>query len=843
MISTGFHRSTLAKLVALIASFGLPHAMARDYFNPDLLETDGQQQAGSNLEAFEEGSQAAGVYRVDIYLDEQLIDTRDTRFERVLNPAGDSALQPCLQLEQLKMYGVKTDLFPGLGSKGECVDLSAIPQASAEFIFSSQKLILSFPQAALSHRPRGYVSPDQWDEGISAVLLNYSVSGSDTSARNSQGSNDQSYYANLRPGVNMGPWRLRNYTTWSRSNDGEDKWSTVYTYLQRDIQSLRSQFILGDNTSPADIFESVPFRGAQAFSDDDMLPESQKGYAPVIRGIARTNAQITIRQNGYVIYQSYVAPGAFTITDMYPTGGSGDLNVTIKESDGSEQHQIVPFASLPVLQRPGFLKYSLTAGQYRSYDNSVKKTPFGQLTGIYGLPWGLTVYGGVQTADPYKSLALGVGKNLGHFGAFSLDVTQAKSQPKGRDEKQGQSYRARYSKNITEIGTNFTIAGYRYSTSGYYSLQEVMETYSNHRYAYLNERRRNRAEMTLSQNLWENAGALSLSIIKEDYWGSNKTTQSVGAGYSNGWKGISYSVNYSYNKNSYGNGGLGGKVYETDHLFALNINVPFDFMTRQAYVNYSLSTSKDGNTTNQVGINGSALEERNLNWNLQQGYANQGQGNSGNMNANYKGTYGEVNTGYGYDSNSRRVDYGASGGVLIHENGLTLSQQLGETVVLVKAPGAAGVGVNNQTGVNTDYRGYTVSPYATPYRKNEVTLDTATLPNNVDLSLNSTTVVPTRGAVVRADFDTKVGRRVLMTLLRQGGGKVPFGAIVTDLESKGTQGFIVGDSGQVYLTGISNEGTLLAQWGRENNTQCRIKYALPENNAATGIVSIQAWCQ
>ncbi len=85
------------------------------------------------------------------------------------------------------------------------------------------------------------------------------------------------------------------------------------------------------------IFDSVPFRGAQLASDDDMLPDSLRGYAPVIRGIARTNAQVIVKQNGYTIYQSYVSPGAFEIADMYPTGSSGDFDVTIKEADGSEQ--------------------------------------------------------------------------------------------------------------------------------------------------------------------------------------------------------------------------------------------------------------------------------------------------------------------------------------------------------------------------------------------------------------------------------------------------------------------------------------------------------------------------
>ncbi|WP_142890717.1 fimbria/pilus outer membrane usher protein, partial [Klebsiella pneumoniae] len=81
------------------------------------------------------------------------------------------------------------------------------------------------------------------------------------------------------------------------------------------------------------------------------------------------------------------------------------LNVTIKEADGSEQTMVVPFASVPVLQREGRLKYSITSGQYRSYNNDVEKTLFTQGTAIFGLPRGATIYGGVQAASKYQSLA------------------------------------------------------------------------------------------------------------------------------------------------------------------------------------------------------------------------------------------------------------------------------------------------------------------------------------------------------------------------------------------------------------------------------------------------------
>jgi outer membrane usher protein len=822
-------------------------AQAREFFNPALLEVDGSQQGKTDLSVFEEGElQAAGTYRVDIYLNNEQQDTRDVEFKLQKNAEGKESLQPCLTVTQLNEMGVKTDLFPGLASeKDQCANLGAIPQATAELRFSAQQLLLSIPQAALSQQARGYVPESQWDKGIPSLLLNYSLSGANNVARDNNGSDSNSQFANLRPGINLGSWRLRNYTTWNRSSQGESEWNTVYTYAARDIAFLKSQLVLGDSTSPSDVFDSVPFRGAQMASDDEMIPDSLKGYAPVVRGIARTNAQVIIRQNGYVIYQTFVAPGPFEINDMFPTGGSGNLFVTIRESDGREQQLVIPYASLPVLQREGRLKYAVTSGQYRSYDSSVDKTPFGQATAIYGLSHGLTAYGGGQFAnEKYHSLALGMGKNLGDFGALSVDVTQAWSTMQDRPEENGQSWRIRYSKNFIQTGTNFAIAGYRYSTDGYYSLQEVLDTHRSQESQPLVERRRNRSELTMNQNLWEGAGSMSLSWISEDYWNSNRTMRSMGVGYNNSWNGISYGLNYSYNENATASGSKGsGLVYDRDQVFALNFSVPLDRWMKNTYANYGLNSSQKGGTTQSAGLGGSALAGNNLNWGVQQGYGSNGVGNSGNLNADYRGTYGQVNAGYGYDSNNQRLNYGVQGGVIVHENGVTFGQPMGETVALVKAPGATGVGVSGQTGVKTDWRGYAIVPFNSPYRKNQVQLNTEMLPDNVDLTLSSQNVVPTRGAVVRADFATNVGQRVLMTLLKAGGAPVPFGAMVSDPAQKTAQGFIVGDNGQVYLTGLAESGSLNVQWGTGTDQRCQVNYTLAKQTAeSAGIQTLNGQC-
>jgi hypothetical protein len=66
-------------------------------------------------------------------------------------------------------------------------------------------------------------------------------------------------------------------------------------------------------------------------SDDEMLPDSQRGFAPTIRGMAHSNAKVTISQHGYVIYETFVSPGAFAINDLYPTAQSGDLEAGKRE--------------------------------------------------------------------------------------------------------------------------------------------------------------------------------------------------------------------------------------------------------------------------------------------------------------------------------------------------------------------------------------------------------------------------------------------------------------------------------------------------------------------------------
>ncbi|MEG5551155.1 fimbria/pilus outer membrane usher protein [Enterobacter wuhouensis] len=805
--------------------------MGKETFNLHALEIDNPGQQVADLTVFsEKGGQQPGVYRVTIFVNgEQQGDARDVRFVMGKGKTLAAEITPAM----LERWGVKTRAFPRLAALAADKPVDDIgryiPMASAELRFNELQLNVSIPQAAMISSARGYVAPAEWDEGVPAALLNYSVSGSNTRHDGEKGSDD-SYYANLQSGLNFGAWRLRNYSTWSDDEGGDSRWDSINTYLQRDIHFLKGQLTLGDSYTPSDIFDSVQFRGAQLASDDNMLPDSLRGFAPTIRGIAQSNAQVTVKQNGYTIYQSYVAPGAFTINDLYPTSGSGDLEVMVKEADGSERTFIQPFSAVPIMQREGRLKYAATAGKYRSGNSDSDEPEFGQLTAMYGLPHMLTLYGGTISSENYLSGAAGLGFGLGELGSLSADITAAHTTLNNDVSHDGQSYRVQYAKDFQLTDTSFTLAAYRYSTAGYYTFQEANDLRVDDDNGWrMRYNKRQKFQLDLSQGIGS-YGSVFVSGYQQDYWHEEGYERTLSTGWNGNVNGISYSVTYSYSD-------YPDSTQPPDRQLAFNIQVPLSRFLPNAWASYSINTAKHGNTRHQVGVNGTALAGNNLSYSLQQSYTNRGEGVAGTLNADYKGTYGQMRGGYNYDEGSRQVNYVVQGGIVAHPHGITFSQALGQSLAIVRAPGASGAKVQNNAGVYTDWRGYTVVPWVNPYKKNRIALDTSTLSDEVDIDTAVQTVIPTQGAVVMADFHTRVGRRVLMTLIYRR-LPVPFGA---QARLEGGSGGIVGDDGQVYLTGAPEEGILKVKW---NGTQrCVVHYQLPEINPSQSVITTEQECR
>ena len=91
-----------------------------------------------------------------------------------------------------------------------------------------------------------------------------------------------------------------------------------------------------------------------------------------------------------------------------------------------------------------------------------------------------------------------------------------------------------------------------------------------------------------------------------------------------------------------------------------------------------------------------------------------------------------------------------------------------------------------------------VSRTTAPNRYNRVALDTNTMSNNTDIENNVSSVVPTKGALVRASFDTRIGVRALLTVTR-GNQPVWFSTLTPDAPGALTS-TLVSPSGWLKVT-------------------------------------------
>ncbi|MEJ8812456.1 fimbria/pilus outer membrane usher protein [Variovorax ureilyticus] len=803
-------------------------------FSPGFL---GNSARNIDLSRFERGNpMLPGEWRVDLYVNQYLASR-----ERVVFRADDAKdqAQPCFDRAQLAAMGVDTLKLEAAGADlgGDCLNLERlIPDASVAVDASELRLDISIPQVALVRNPRGYTDPKLWDRGLNAFTLGYNFNAAQSES-NRQQSRDA--YLGLDAGLNVGGWRLRNQSNvrWTNGNGSESQ--NIRTYAQHDVDPLGSQLTIGDTFTSGQVFDSVGVRGVSLATDDRMRPDSMNGYAPVVRGVAETHARVLVRQAGYVIYETNVAPGNFELTDLSATGFGGDLDVTVIEADGRERSFRVPFAAVPNLLRPGISRYAVTAGQVRNAALVASSPTFLEATYQRGLNNLMTGYAGVQSTSSslYRSAVVGAAFNT-PAGAVSLDVTGSQTHLSGQaGEKSGYSTRATYSKSIPQTHTDFALAAYRFSSRGYLGLDDAVRLDDLVRSSLSASgavedfaRQRSRFQLTLSQSLGEGAGQLYVSGSRSQYWTGQSDWTSYNIGYSNRYRSLSYSVSATRSRLADG---------RSQDTFYVNLSIPLGNTTaghRAPTLSMQGSHSPQGNgLTTSVAGNFGERDQYQYGVNGNVGSAGP---DSVAVSAGWQAPYATLGGSYTQGTGgTRQTAVSASGGMVVHAGGVTLAPQLGDTIGLIEAQGAQGAHLASNSAIEIDARGYAVASNLSPYRMNEVMLDPQGLSANVELDDARLQVAPRAGAVVPLKFKTSTGQAHLLQLSKADGAPVPFGAEV--LDASGRNVGYVGQGGQalVRLAGTEN-GALSARWG-DGGRQCAIDWK-PAGTGAQADATLQA---
>ncbi|WP_280283650.1 fimbria/pilus outer membrane usher protein [Pseudomonas sp. BN415] len=814
-------------------SFGTEHpepqpveALQIESFNTTFLK--GAPSAVDLQQLLQTNSVLPGNYRVDLYNNGVLAGRKDVDFRR--NPQT-GVVEACLNLDLLQLLGIDIAKLMEQGRldpevADACYDLaSLIDQAVLRYDSTRLRLNASIPQIAMLRGRRGYVDPALWDNGVNAAFVNYQLN---TYRNRDSYGRQTSNNLGLRNGINLGSWRLRNESNFRTGTGQRNTFKSNRTYLQHDVTRLKGQFTLGEIYSDSDLFDSVRYRGIKLASDEGMRADSERGYAPVIRGVAETNATVEIRQNDYILYSTNVSPGPFEISDIFPTGSNGDLEVTIIEADGRRRVSLQAFSSLPTMVREGQLKYSLSAGQFNSNSDDQNTPGFVSTTLTYGLSSNFTGIVGAQATQNFNAVSVGAGRNTS-LGAVSVDLTHSASRVQGLSAR-GNSLRALYAKTFTGTDTSFTLAAYRYSTEGYRTLSDHVQELSSGLPATYG-RSKIRTDLTVSQTLGaQKYGNLYVNASDERYW-NRGGSRSYSAGYSNGWRDVSYNFSVSQSRN------IGGATpSNNDTQFNLSVSFPLGSKPRAPRAYASTSHRKDSDSS-QLGVNGYLSDENDLSYSVQ-GSRNSGTGGAASATLMGRTSMADVSLGYSKGRDYRSESLSVAGSLVAHAGGINLGQPVGETFALAEVPDTPGVGISSYSGASTGYNGYAIVPNAQPYRVNWVTLDTRNLGGDIEIDNATQQVVPRRGAIVLARFEGKKGRRVQFQLFDSLGKPIPFGASLED--ASGKQLAISDPSGRALALVEEEQATLTIKW---SGNQCSAAYALPPQDKLSNYERYRLSCQ
>lgn len=320
--------------------------------------------------------------------------------------------------------------------------------------------------------------------------------------------------------------------------------------------------------------------------------------------------------------------------------------------------------------------------------------------------------------------------------------------------------------------------------------------------------------MNMTQNL-EDYGSLYLTLSQDRYYGTDKKTTSISGGVGTNIGPATVSLYWTKNKD----------FEYSENQVNLSISLPLGSRNTDSRdygtLNYSLTRDRDNRYSQSMGYSGSALDNTvNYSANVQRSTDNK-YSESGTVG--YNGSLASVNGGISHSHNYTQYSAGMSGGLTLYGGGLILSPQLNNTVAIIETPDASGIGVSGTNNAKTDYFGHAVVTSLTPYRYNEINLDTSQT-DGVELKESARKVVPSDGAAVLLRFATRVGRRAMVEI--RSIKTIPLGSMVF-VEGEKEEAGIVGTKGMTYLSGLDakHDQKLNVIWGETKAEQC--SFTLP----------------
>ncbi len=808
--------------LALLLAIYFPVANARNVeFNTHLLDTDNRKNV--DLSAYSrEGYVAPGEYLLDIILNGKTI-----KEQQVVNfylNSDKSNSYACLTPSLIELMALKNEVkdnlsfYPGT----QCVHFTASDR-SVVYSPDNQTLSVTVPQADLLYQDGEWSPPAQWDNGVNGFIFDYNLLGNRYMPHKGDTSSDYSLYGTS--GLNLGAWRLRSdfqYNQAEGSGYKQSSFTLPQTYLFRPVPGLQARLVMGQTYLDSDIFDTFRFTGVSLTSDERMLPPSLRGYAPQITGIAQTHAQVTVSQNGRILWQSQVPAGPFVVPGLSETV-RGNLDVTVREDNGQVHTWQVNTASVPFLARKGNIRFKTAAGKPLTYagDSHTVEPLFSTAEITWGAFNNTSLYGGFIASDgSYRSLALGIGENMGVLGAASFDVTQSVAQVKNQPQQTGYSYRFNYAKTFDKTGSTIAFAGYRFSEKNFMSMNQYIDR-ANGYGSSLAEKQS--YVFTFNQSFSSLGLNLLFSMSHQNYWNTSANenyTASINKSFNLGpFQGATASLSLGRNRTL---------LNQQDNQLYLSLTLPW---SSQRQISYSMQHASNGRMNQTATLYNRQSDK--TSWSVgvgQQRDERQREGTLVNGNIQTTTPYGQGNASLSMLSQQyKNLGLSWYGSFTATRYGAAFHQNIAQNNprMMIDTGDVGGIPVDNENGV-TNRLGIAVVPAGSSYERSDITVDITALPSDISVSGNVISKVLTEGAIGYKKITATKGGQLIGTIRMADGSYPPLGTQVKN--HKGKVLGIIGDQGFTYLSGISeadrNDAKVVWSQG-----QCKLQ--LPETSDLT----------
>lgn len=675
--------------------------------------------------------------------------------------------------------------------------LGAIPGYTSKVDFSNQSVDLNFAPNAFSVTRQGATSLKRVlaAPATPSIFINYEISHQRTESPHTPIQNNTGLLGEIAFSSSLGFFNssfIGQLGGSSKDSGNQSRPLRLETTYTHDFQDNNSSLHLGDTATRMGMLgDSVYYGGFRLGTDFTLTPGFIAQPLPITKGVSSAPSTVELYVNDIFRQTTHVPSGPFTIENIPPISGAGEVRMVVRDIFGRESVITRSFFSSNRLLAPDLIDWSLEGGRIRhdiGSSTSYYGEPFTRGLLRYGLSENLTVEGVTEIAGKQRNLQMGISSPIGAWlGGSALTISQKPQAGSGLN----------WLASLEQTGMHHGISLQAIGASARYRSLASEHPPS---------RRQFSANLTYATGELGSFG-IGLASIRT-FIDEQINTLSASYSFRVGSRGT-LSIFASRSTGT----SLEGTALGMTLMIPLNKGPSITTSAKQRGREIDIYTSTAENPTNNTPFG----------WRTLIGHQQGGELEEAGLS--YRGTHFQLMADASHDSSGMSAQrLSAVGGLVFAGGDIFALREFNESLALVEVPGYAnvGVGLGNTSDRKTNANGIALVPNLLPYQENSIILNAQDLPISAELDSIEHIAVPGRRSVIRVRFPVRGGQGALIRILLEDGTAPPVGSVVGIPND--SRDFFVARRGEVFVTGLQPTNKLVL---KHTGGQCELIVDVP----------------